>query len=125
LQFEFSHVRFVSLYIVCKFLVPEIHTGFWRGCFDAASMAVPKTAMDKYDLLQGRKNNIGMSGQFLPMQPESKSQSMSCTSDLKLRFCVSASNLGHQAASRRRNDFISALSWYWIALTSRHKTPNT
>jgi hypothetical protein len=73
---EFRLSLFVSNHVCIEFGIPK--TGACRrprGAF-AASVLMPETTMNKYNLFVFRQNNIRIAGQILSVQAKPVSQSM-------------------------------------------------
>lgn len=68
LFFEFGSSICVTLYIATDFVAPKLFIRFWKTEILAVFVAVPKTAVDKYDGVQTGKNEVGTTGKFAVVQ---------------------------------------------------------
>lgn len=62
-------IESVTLDIATKFRIPELGTSFWNGRISASDMAVPETAMNKYDCPIFRQHKIRPTRQRPHMKP--------------------------------------------------------
>ena len=62
-------------------------------------MSVPETAMNKNNAFVFRQNNVRLSGQVFPVQPEPVSEDMKSTANRNFRLRVSRTDSGHVPAS--------------------------
>jgi hypothetical protein len=62
-------------------------------------MLMPKTPVDKNDLVKPREDQIRYTGKFTNMEPVSKTQSMYQAADKHLRTGIGGPDAGHPFAS--------------------------
>jgi len=67
---QFADMFFVVGDVALEFLPPEFFVGFRHAGDFAAFMAMPEAAVDEDDGLVLSEDNIGFSGQILPVQAE-------------------------------------------------------
>ncbi len=91
-------VLFVACRIPSKFRQPPRGACFRSRSVAAAAMAMPETAMDKYDSAMLRQNDIWSAGEFFvewPVDGKTIPKAMQQASNNQLRFCIAIANSTH------------------------------
>lgn len=96
----------VALHIGCELSLPELLSRSGHPGMATSRVGVPETTMNKHDDSTPRQNDVGMSGQVLPVQTEAETCCKEGLADDDFRLCVPPSDAGHHPASRRRVDDI-------------------
>lgn len=81
-----------------EFGKPEIESGF-RGTAESTAMGVPETPMDENRLLAARKDEIGLTGQILPVKTVTVAEAVQQPAYRPLGTRVFASDSLHDAAT--------------------------
>lgn len=97
---------FVSLLVPLNFFEPEFRPSLWNLEVFASAMPVPETAMDEYNRLVFRENQIGFAGKVFDMKPVTEAPLVQGFADQHFRFGVLATDTGHHPAAGSRIDNI-------------------
>ena len=99
----------VACHVSFKFSVPVLFARFRPVASRTATVPVPKTAVNKNDLLTPREDEIGRAWKFVRVQAISKAHSMNRPSDDQFGLAVLAADTRHQDASLRLCQLIHRL----------------
>jgi hypothetical protein len=90
-------VSSVARNIVCKFAVPEVHSGGRIRCFATAPVPMPKTSVHEQRSFIGWKDQIGAARYIASVQSEAIAHRMYESPNDKFRLGVLRTNARHQS----------------------------
>jgi hypothetical protein len=85
----------ISFNIPAEFCLPEINVALRHVTLPAPFVTVPEATMDENDGLSFSEDNIWLSREVLPVQPESKPRAMQHGANLNFRRSVAPFDLPH------------------------------
>ena len=89
----------VPVNVAVKFLVPELYVGGGPALTFAASMPMPKTALDQHSRLITLQYQVGRSGQLADVEAVAKTGRPNFPADVPLRHRTPVSDPGHQCGA--------------------------
>lgn len=96
---ERAHMSIVTVHILSELAIPEDDPGLRLIGKNAASVAVPETAVHENDCMVFGKHNIRTACQIFPMHSKADAHAMQRAPQLQLGRCVLAAYPGHMEAS--------------------------